>query len=171
MARKIRRTKAKKEAPKNKLEKSLGRASVIGLCGGLLWSTTAMICHLLNFSSVGPELLFAPFPLGSWKKAIAGQFLAIAGLSLLSIPIALIFQFTLSKLKSVWVGIGYGLILWAVVFIVLRRWLPGLPAINRIGWNTLTTTACLFALYGLFIGYSIAFDIEEKPNSENYSKE
>lgn len=171
MARRILKKKTKKSIEENKIGKSLGRATVIGFFGGLIWSSTAMVCHLLNFASVGPELMFFPFHIGAWKSGILGQFLAIAGLCLLSIPLALLYQFTLSRFKSIWIGIGYGLILWGLVFIVLQRWLPGLPSLIKIGWNTLTTTSCLFALYGLFIGYSIAYDIEEKPGLENYPKE
>ncbi|MCI1859717.1 MAG: YqhR family membrane protein [Sporolactobacillus sp.] len=150
--------------------KSVGRAAVIGLFGGLIWSATGLICHLLNFSSVGPELLFAPFALGKWKTQIGGQLLAVACLSLLSVPLALIYRLTLGRLKFFAVGIGFGCLLWVLVFMLLRRWLPGLPAVFRLGWNTFTTTLCLFVLYGLFIGYSIAFEIAENASGGSYSK-
>lgn len=171
MARRMKkRTKVQQGVPR-KFGKSIGRAAIIGLFGGLIWSPAALVCQLLNFSSVGPSLLFSPFPIGSWKNQIGGQFLAVALLSLISIPLALIYQLALSRIKSMWVGIGFGILLWGVVFIVLRRWIPDLPPIGRIGWNTLTTTLCLFILYGLFVGYSIAFEIEENSGSGNYSNE
>lgn len=171
LARRIKKLKKEKKGNQNKLGKSIGRAAVIGVFGGLFWSSIGLVCELLNFSSVGPSLLFAPFPFGSWKDRLSGQFLAIICISVISILLALLYQLTLSKFKSIWLGIGFGLFLWGIVFFALQPWLPGLPSLGRLGWNTMTTTVCLYALYGLFVGYSIAFEIEEKSNPENYSNE
>lgn len=169
----VRRVK-KKNAAKNKKKsfgKSIGRAAVIGLFGGAFWASIALICQLINFSTVGPSLLFAPFFPRRVNQRILTQIIAIALICLISVVIALLFQLTLSRFKTIWTGIGYGALLWAAVFIGLQHWLPGLPLFFRLGWNTLTTTSCLFILYGLFIGYSIAFDLDEKPTATNYSKE
>jgi Conserved membrane protein YqhR. len=161
----VRRTKKKKAASNKKQSfgKSIGRASVIGLFGGAFWSSMALLCQLINFSTVGPSLLFSPFFPRKINQRILTQFIAIALICLISIGIALIFQVTLARFKTIWTGIGYGIVLWAAVFIGLQHWLPGVPVFFRLGWNTLTTTSCLFILYGLFIGYSIAFDLNEKP--------
>lgn len=167
MARKVR--KKKKDGTMKKAGKSLGRSAVIGFFGGLIWGFVALICYLLNFTSIGPSLLFSPFPPGAWRNGTGGQFLAVAGISVLSVPFALIYRFTLSRLKSIWAGIGTGVLLWGIVFIALKPWLRGLPVFYRLGWNTCTTTLCLFILYGLFIGYSIAFMIQENSGRENYS--
>lgn len=168
MARRIKKTKKEKTEKNNNkknLGKSIGRASVIGVFGGLIWSSAALVCQLLNFSKIGPSLLFAPLPLGSWKNHLYGQFLAIACIGLISIAFALLYQLTLSRFKTIWVGIVFGIFLWAIVFFAAQPLLPGLPPLKKIGWNTLTTTLCLYVLYGLFIGYSIAFEIEENSNS------
>lgn len=161
-----------KSQKKKQTGKSFGRAAVVGLFGGAFWGSIGLICKLLNFSIVGPELLFAPFPLPAWKNKIGGEFLAIAGLVVLSLILALCYQFILSRFKSFWIGICFGLLLWGIVFFALRPFLPGLPFLTHLGWNTLSTTTCLFLLYGLFIGYSISFEVEEEnPDPESYSKE
>lgn len=170
MVRHVKKTKQ----PKNKKQtigKSVGRASVIGLFAGFFWGSIALVCQLIHFSKVGPALVFSPFIPRRINQRILTQFIAIAVICLLSVIVALLFQFTLSRFKTIWTGLGYGAVLWAAVFIGFRYWLPGLPLFFRLGWNTFWTTFCLFLLYGLFIGYSIAFDLNEKPAAVNYSKD
>ncbi|RYM06027.1 hypothetical protein EWH99_04015 [Sporolactobacillus sp. THM7-7] len=168
MARRLKKSKKNNQNTSTKTGKSFGRAAVIGLFGGLFWGLMGLICHLLHFSSVGPSLIFSPFRLGAWKHQIGGQFLAIAAIALISVPLALVYQLLLSAFKSIWVGIAFGLLLWCIVFLALQPFIPKLSPVNHLGVNTLTTTLCLFALYGLFIGYSIAFEMEEASNKESY---
>ncbi|MFX3616363.1 MAG: YqhR family membrane protein [Sporolactobacillus sp.] len=164
--------KSQKSKGKEQMGKSIGRSIVVGLFGGVFWGLIGMICKLLNFSKTGPELLLAPFPLPAWKNKIGGEFLAVAGLIILSVLLAIVYQLVLSRFKSFWVGICFGLLLWGVVFFALQPLLPHLPFLTHLGWNTLSTTVCLFLLYGLFIGYSISFEVEEgNADPENYSKE
>lgn len=170
MVRHVKKTKQQKNK-KQTFGKSVGRASVIGLFAGFYWGSIALICQLIHFSTVGPSLVFSPFIPRRINQRILTQFIAIAVICLLSVIVALLFQFTLSRFKTIWTGLGYGAVLWGAVFIGFRYWLPGLPLFFRLGWNTFWTTFCLFLLYGLFIGYSIAFDLNEKPAAVNYSKD
>lgn len=170
MARRKKKTSAK-PSQKHEFIKSLGRAAVTGLFGGLFWSAAGLVCHLLNFSTVGPSLLFAPLSFWSWRNNMSGQLIAVAVIGVLSVIIALIYLLALSKLKSIWIAIGFGLMLWGFVFFLLQPFLKGLPKLTMLGWNTLTTTLCLYALYGLFIGYSISFDIEENSGTNTYSNQ
>lgn len=155
---------------KHLFAKSLGRTAVTGFFGGVLWSAAGLICYLLNFSKIGPSLLFAPLTFWTWRNKISAQLIAIAAISVLSIFIAVVYLFAFSKIKSIWFSIGFGLVLWGAVFLLFQPFLNGLPKITKIGLNTLTTTLCLYALYGLFIGYSISFDFEENSGVNNYSK-
>ncbi|MFT8391550.1 MAG: YqhR family membrane protein [Sporolactobacillus sp.] len=160
-----------KSGNKNK-KKSFGRTAVIGLFGGLLWSLIALVCKLINFTSYGPELLFKPFALPAWKNQIGGQFLAVAGLSLLSIVLAWAYLLIVGRFKNFWISLLFGLMLWALVFIGLQPFIPDMRFVTKLGWNTASTTICLFLLYGLFVGYSISFEMEEANGQEqNYSNE
>ncbi|MET1247802.1 YqhR family membrane protein [Sporolactobacillus sp. STCC-11] len=166
-----RRKKKATTKQKHQFAKSLGRTAVTGLFGGLIWSAAGLVCYLLNFSKVGPSLLFAPLTFWSWRNKISGQLIAIAAIGVLSIFIAAAYLFAFSKIKSIWFSIGFGLVLWGGVFFLFQPLLNGLPKITEVGWNTLTTTLCLYALYGLFIGYSISFDFEENSGVNNYSNQ
>ncbi|MCO7126577.1 YqhR family membrane protein [Sporolactobacillus shoreicorticis] len=167
----VRHKKKIKGKKKNKLSKSIGRTAITGLFGGMFWSAMGLICYLLNFSIVGPSLLFAPLTFWKWRNEIGGQLIAITGIGVISILIALIYMLLFSKIKSIWFSIGFGLLLWGCVFFLCQPFLNGLPYLTRLDRNTLTTTLCLYALYGLFIGYSISFDFEENSKGSNYSNQ
>ncbi|RYL92339.1 hypothetical protein EWI07_09900 [Sporolactobacillus sp. THM7-4] len=171
MARVIRKAKKNDTAGTSHPGKTIGRAALIGFFGGLIWSLTGLVCNLLNFTSIGPSLVFSPFTQASWKNHPGGQLLAIFVISVLSVPIALVYQLILGRIKFIWTGIVYGIVMWLIVFFVFQPWIPGLPYLTRLGLNNLITTLCLYVLYGLFIGYSITFVMNDETNSENYSNE
>ncbi|MFT8871081.1 MAG: YqhR family membrane protein [Sporolactobacillus sp.] len=168
-------SKQGKTQPTQSFKKSYGRTAVIGLFGGLFWSFTGLICHLLNFSKIGPELILLPLPLPGWKAQMAGGWLAVALLTLLSVPVAFMYSLLLGRLQSFWIGPCFGLLMWGVIFLVLPLGFQALPSlIDRkfIDWNTATTTWCLFLLYGLFIGRSITFETDTANSSQgNYSND
>lgn len=147
-----------------------GRVVLIGLVGGLLWSLLGYGFFLLNFSKYGPELILSWVPETLLKNGAVKQFLGILVLTILSIIVAFIYKWTLGKVKSMWISIGFGVILWVIVFYILQPWIPKLAPVTQLGWDTLTTTLCLFALYGLFVGYSISFDLTTIQET-NYSNE
>ncbi|TCP31170.1 membrane protein YqhR [Scopulibacillus darangshiensis] len=147
-----------------------GRVALIGLFGGLIWGLVGYLAWVLNFTKVGPGFVLAPFPLGKWKAESLGQLVGVLCVCVLSIIMAFVYKYALGKIKSMWIGIGFGLVLWVIVFYILQPWIPGIQHVTKLGWNTISTTACLFALYGLFVGYSISYDLESYSNSENYSK-
>ena len=57
-----------------------------------------------------------------------------------------------------WVGIAYGLLLFLLVFFIFNPIFPGIPSFNELKLNTLITSICLYALFGLFIGYTISYE-------------
>lgn len=165
MARRAKKSKSSKK--KQPLAKSLGRTAITGLFGGFFWASIGLVCYLLNFSKIGPALLFDPFPYWSWRSRLSGQMLAVAGISVLSVFVAMLYLVAFSRIKSMWFSIGFGLCLWGGVFFLCRPFLNHLPHLKNLDLNTLITSLCLFALYGLFIGYSISFDFEEQNSTGN----
>jgi hypothetical protein len=137
------------------------RSASVGFFGGLIWSIVGYVAYILNFTEFGPALILSPFMLGDWKEETLGQLIGIVAIALVSILVALFYKFVLFKFKTMWVGIVYGVALWFIVFYVLHPIFPGLKAVGDFNRNTVTTTVCLYILYGLFIGYSIAFDYHE----------
>lgn len=169
---KLKSKKSKAKSNENDGIKSNGRVALIGFFGGLIWGLVGYVGYLLNFSKIGPSIILDPWVLDSWKNKAGGQFISIFILCILSVLFALIYKVTMGKVESIWMGIGSGWILWVIIFYILEPWMPKVPSVTELGVNTLTTTLCLFTLYGLFIGYSIAFEMEsdsDGSDSGNYS--
>lgn len=154
----------KKKESKNKkdvhTEKTGVRIMAIGLWGGFLWSAMGFIAYYLNFAKYGPALILAPWALGKWKNGLYGQLVGVAVITLLSIGVAFLYKLLLIKVKNIWISVGFGMTLWVLVFYIIQPWIPGLKPVLHLGLNTISTSLCLYILYGLFIGYSVSFDLE-----------
>lgn len=154
-----------KQLEQNKQESQssfMSRVVGVGFFGGLIWSSFGFIAYYLNFSMVGPALVLAPWALGLWKSQWIGQLISILIIALLSILVAIGYRYAFAKIKSMWGGIVFGAALWGIVFYLLHPIFPGLEPMNTIGKNTITTTLCIYILYGVFIGYSISFEYRER---------
>src|SRR5690625_2670173 len=86
--------------------------AVIGFVGGLIWSLVGYFAFFFKFINVGPALILLPFALGDWKTTYIGQWVGILIIAILSIGIAYLYKITLQRFPSLWVGIGFGLLLW-----------------------------------------------------------
>jgi len=139
----------------------IAKVVVTGLFGGLFWSLLAYLAYLFKFTEISPNLILQPWAVGDWKDRVLGQFIGIVIIGLLSIGIALLYYGLLKKFRSMWMGLLFGLILWAIVFYVLNPIFPDLKTVNQLERNTIITTLCFYILYGVFIGYSISFEHNE----------
>ncbi len=143
---------------------------LIGLFGGLFWSLLWYGAFYFNFTRVGPALILMPWSLGEWKDTVLGQWVGILVIAILSIGVAFVYKLCFQKLKSMWIGAGYGLLLWILVFYILNPLFPGLKQVHHLDSNTIVTSLCLFVLYGLFIGYSISFEHAEQEHDKRKSQ-
>ncbi|WP_226526509.1 YqhR family membrane protein [Metabacillus niabensis] len=159
--------KKKKDQPdleQNKKEEPMsvmGKSIVTGFIGGVFWSALAYLAYILNFTEVSPNLILQPFALGNWKDGVVGNLISIIIIGLISIGAALVYYAILRRFDGVWLGLAYGVALWALVFFVLNPIFPNVETVLELSRGTIVTTICLYILYGLFIGYSISFDYKE----------
>ncbi|MBG9784124.1 YqhR family membrane protein [Shouchella lehensis] len=142
---------------------------LIGFFGGLIWSFIGYSSYYFHLTEVGPSFVLLPWALGDWKLGHTGQLVGIAVIAILSIGIAFFYKWTLQKLNSMWPGVGFGMLLWVIVFYILNPFIVDLKPVQSYSLNTIVTTLCLFILYGLFIGYSISYEYAEQ--NEPMSKE
>lgn len=142
----------------------------IGIVGGVFWSLIGYLTYLFKFTKVPPSLILSPWALGEWKNEQLGQWIGILAIGLVSILVAFLYKVTLVKINNMLAGIGYGVVLWVIVFYLLNPMFPELPSIMKLDKNSLITTLCLYLLYGVFIGYSISFEYHENQRaSTSYS--
>ncbi len=155
----------KQELDQHKQEEQMSfatKVALIGLYGGLIWSLVGYFAFFFNFIRVGPALVLMPFALGKWKDTYIGQLVGIGIIAILSIGVAYFYKLILQKFHKLWVGMGFGLVLWFFVFYLLNPLLPGLKSIQNLDSNTIVTSICLYVLYGVFIGYSISYEYAEQ---------
>ena len=131
-----------------------------GLFGGVFWGTIGYIASFFNFSEVGPNIILEPWSLGDWKNGWIGTVVSIMLMGVFSIFAAFVYYAVLRKFKGLWVGIGYGLVLFLLVFFILNPLFPGIKPFSDLSKDTIITSICLYIVYGTFIGYSINYVFE-----------
>ncbi len=162
------------ELEQNKQEKPVSFIAMvvtIGFVGGILWSSLAYFAFVFNFTDISPNVIIEPWTLGDWKKEWLGTVFSIILIGVISIGVALLYYATLRKFGSMWVGIGFGIVLFLLVFFVLNPMFPGIKPFTELTKVTLITTLCFYILYGVFVGFSISFEENEvrerKKSSDN----
>ncbi|WP_455662348.1 YqhR family membrane protein [Pradoshia sp.] len=136
--------------------------TVIGLFGGVFWGAIFQLFAYFNFTEVGPTFIIRSWIKADFAKGWMGVILSLVCLSIISLLFAYLYSILFRKFNSYWLGVGYGLVLWALIFLVLRPLFPGMKTVMELSINTIITTICLFLLFGLFIGYSISFEYHEE---------
>lgn len=136
--------------------------ALVGFFGGLIWSIVGYIAFYLNFVNVGPALALMPWALADWKNGWVGQLVGIGFISVVSIAAAFLYRIFLAKFYYPWPGMIFGIAIWLGVFWLFNPMFPGLKSFLQLDINTLITTGCLYLIWGLFIGYSVSFEYNER---------
>ncbi|MEH6891355.1 YqhR family membrane protein [Bacillus sp. JJ864] len=159
-----------------KQEQSVTKKIVqIGVFGGLFWGAVWYFLHIFSFTALGPNYLLLPFALGDWKEGAWGNIAGIICMGILSILLAFIYKAVLGKFEGLIPGILYGLLWWGLLFFAIPPVAPVIKSMMEMPKETIVTTACIFILYGVFIAYSVSFEVnnnistrdEEKTNYSN----
>jgi hypothetical protein len=139
----------------------IGTVVITGLVGGIFWSAVAFLAYFLNFTEIHPNVIIEPWTIGKWKTGWLGTIFSILLMGGIAILAALLYYAALRRFKSMWVGIGYGIALFLLVFFVLNPIFPGINPFTELKRNTIVTSICLYILFGVFVGYSISYEEEE----------
>jgi Conserved membrane protein YqhR len=148
----------------------MGMVILTGFIGGLLWSSIAYLCYYFSFTKLEPNIIFEPWAAGDWRERWIGIILSILAYGIISIGVALVYYGVLRKFKSMWVGAGYGIVLFFTVFLLLKPLFPSIKSFTAIDYHTLITSLCIYILYGVFIGFSISYEENELRHQEQKEK-
>lgn len=157
-------TEEKQELEQNRREEPMSFIAmvvIIGLVGGVLWSGLGYLAYVFNFTEIHPNVILEPWTIGAWKEGWLGTIISIFMIGGISILAALIYYAALRKFSSIFVGAGYGIALFLLVFFVLNPIFPGISPFWELKRNTIITSVCLYILYGVFVGYSISYEAQE----------
>lgn len=153
----------KQEEPMSLLTMSL----ITGFVGGVLWSFIGLIAYIFHFTEIKPNVILEPWALGVWKHKWIGTVISIGFIGLFGMIGALMYYALLRRFKSIWVGIGFGIALFAIVFFIFNPLFPSLKNVFELKRDTIITTICLYILFGVFVGYSISFEANEQKVRED----
>jgi hypothetical protein len=138
----------------------------IGFFAGLIWGIVRWMFYEMKFTSVLPGFAADPFFKAAFLKTGWGEVLGIGFFVIFSIIAALLYKVILGRLRGPWPGVVYGLIWWAILFVAVGPLMGLMQPVTKAGWNTLFTELCVFLLWGVFIGYSIAFEFTDEASRE-----
>lgn len=172
-------TNQKEENDSQKLEQNqrekpisfIGNVALIGFFGGLIWSTFGLFLFYFNFSEFSPKVILSTWTTENVRQGWTGALISILLLSVLSIIVALVYYLTLRKVNGIFAGILFGLALWAIVMFALNPIFSEIKPFKELDRNTIITTACLYILYGVFVGYSISYEESERKEQNQTNKQ
>lgn len=135
------------------------RALLTGFIGGLFWCTLTLVLNYFNIVDLSPKTyLKLLFTKDKWLSKWYGTIFTIFIYSILSMVFASIYYVLFKKIEGMVIGIVYGMTLFLIVVFLLPQLFTNTPYIFSMSKRSIITSACLFILYGTFIGYSISFD-------------
>ncbi|WP_462412178.1 YqhR family membrane protein [Neobacillus sp. Marseille-QA0830] len=133
-----------------------------GLFGGVFWSAIGYLSFFFHLTEIRPNVILEPWTTGDWKHGWIGALLSIFILGILSVGVSFVYFGLLKKYNGIWLGMVFGLVLFLIVFFVVDPLLPGMKPFVDLSRNTIISSLCLFVVYGIFIGYSIHYEYENK---------
>lgn len=145
-------------------------ATIIGFFAGLFWGVARWLAVSFKFTEVPQAFLADPFVR---RAALSGGWWQAFGLLLfilMSIVAAIVYWFVLGRLSGPWPGLVFGAAWWALVFFVVGPAWGMVQAPGTLRWSTHITEFCLYLVWGLFIGYSIAFEFHDEAAREPKGK-
>ncbi|MCZ8520667.1 MULTISPECIES: YqhR family membrane protein [Paenibacillus] len=145
-------------------------AAYIGFFAGLIWGGLKLLEHYFHFTSLMPGFLIEPFFLHSFLMTWTGLLIGWGAFIGMSVAASLLYALVLAKFRGPWLGVAYGLAWWAAIFLLIGPITGMTEWILYMDLNTILTDASLFAVWGLFIGYSIAFEFTDERAREPIGK-
>jgi len=158
-----------KGAPSSK-KTGIGFTLYIGVSAGILWGALKMSEYFLKFTEIPIGFLIEPFYKHAFIASWWGMLLGEGSFILLSIVAAVIYYIALRKLRGPYYGIGYGVLWWVLLYLLLGPLSGMVPHLTNMDLVSNITDGCLFILWGLFIGYSITFEFTNERGREPLRK-
>ncbi|MCM3747283.1 YqhR family membrane protein [Paenibacillus pasadenensis] len=139
---------------------------MIGFWAGLIWGLVHWLMYTFRFTPVLPGFLAEPFYQHSFLQTNWGHISGVLFFILFSIAAAFLYKILLGRSQGPWAGFIYGLLWWTLLFVAFGPLLGMTQPVNRMGWDGVLSELCLFAVWGVFIGYSIAFEFTDEASRE-----
>ncbi len=150
----------RKNKKKATLKRKLNVALTIGFFAGLFWGGAFFVAYYINFSNLGTSMFVKPFLkselVNKWQGHLIGWIIFI----LLCEIVAIIYSLLLTRYKTPWMGILYGIVIWGLIMFILNPLIKFSKPFLELGYSTNSVLLSVFILTGLFIGYSLSTEFE-----------
>lgn len=137
----------------------------IGITAGVIWGLYFLAGYYLQFSDIGPSVLAKPILNPEYLTKWQGQLVGFVFFLIFAVIASFIYTLLFMKFKGPLAGIIYGAILWGVTFFILNPLFNLTESVKKLGLYTNSVMISLFVLMGLFIGYSIAAELNSEDKS------
>ncbi|MCG7406287.1 YqhR family membrane protein [Paenibacillus sp. ACRRX] len=137
-------------------------AMQLGMFAGLIWGGLRWMAYAFHFTIVVPGFLIEPFYNHSYlvtARGGAAGYVVFIGFSMLA---SVIYTMFMKKIPGPWAGIVYGIVWWVILFVAVGPMIKMMPPVTKTTWNSIYTDFCLFLLWGLFIGYTVAMEFNDE---------
>ncbi|WP_440110562.1 YqhR family membrane protein [Paenibacillus sp. QZ-Y1] len=138
----------------------------LGFFAGFIWGGLHWLFYLLHFTIVPLGFLAEPFFKHDFIYTAAGHLTGWLFFILFSVLASLIYTFAFRKWKGPIPGMGYGIVWWIIIFVVVGPKLDMVKPLNALTWDSIITEFCFFLLWGLFIGYTVAMEYTDERKRE-----
>ncbi|UJF31270.1 YqhR family membrane protein [Paenibacillus hexagrammi] len=138
----------------------------IGFFAGLLLGGLKIIEQYFKFTKISIGFLVEPFFKHEFLMTWKGTLIGWGFFTVFSIVAAYIYMITLWKLSGPWWGIGYGAFWWGAIYLLFGPFAGMTYWIHDLDLNSILSDFCLFLVWGLFIGYSIAVEYNDERTRE-----
>ncbi|CAM3788588.1 YqhR family membrane protein [Cohnella lubricantis] len=143
---------------------------IVGAFAGLFWGLARWLAAGFKFTMVPQAFLADPFVRRNVLASAGWQWIGLLLFIAMSVVAALVYWLLLGRLRGPWPGIAFGAAWWALLFLVLGPRTGLAEPVQTLGWPTIITELCLYIIWGLFIGYSIAFEFNDEAAREPIGK-
>ncbi|WNR42574.1 YqhR family membrane protein [Paenibacillus roseipurpureus] len=142
----------------------------IGFFAGLIWGAVKIFENYFKFTSIGIGFMAEPFFKHDFFNTWLGLFIGWFMFTLFSIFAASIYMMTLWRLRSAIWGLCYGAVWWALLYFVIGPITGMFYWVHELELTTVISDFCLFLVWGMFIGYSIAIEYTDVPRRQAIPK-
>jgi Conserved membrane protein YqhR. len=153
---------------------SIGRAVLyalqIGFFAGVIWGLVRWLAVSLNLTRVPQAFLADPWVRREALNSIVWHVTGLALFIVMSLVAALVYLLVLGNLRGPWPGILFGGAWWALLFLWIGPLTGMTKPVRAIGWNSIACELGIYLCWGLFIGYSIAFEFHDEASREPAGK-
>ncbi|MFP4974854.1 YqhR family membrane protein [Paenibacillus sp. CN-4] len=141
----------------------------LGFFAGLIWGGVRWILYSLKFTKVVPGFLAEPFFKHDFLVKAEGHLTGYLFFIVFSILSALLYALLFRRLKGPLPGLVYGVLWWSVLYLACSRLFLLLPPF-KLDWDSAVTDFCVFLLWGMFIGYTTAFEYTDERKRDRQMK-